>query len=418
MRARAADLTLLVFALAGCGVPTPETEAPQASGDLLESGPLLVDDAEFRREILEASLVNPENGYSQLRLANYGLGDVGWDALPVRNFAVRPMTMGDVGAIVDDSRRRTPGAFQEVFDEDAFEWTREGLLELGERAFHEYPLTIDSSLTSAYDSQESVDELGLWRAEDGRVGGFVRVRLPDGAESTASTCASCHASVVDGAVVDGRSNARIDRSAIAIHSLGGRGTDWGPGVVDVTVDGVVNPVAITDLRPIRYQRRLHWAATLHNSPEALAVRIETLLITSAKQGARPPREVAVALAYYLWSLGELPTEPDLEHPGAAVFERECSACHATDGGASDPVAIASVGTDPAVGESTMRGTGTYRVPSLYRVGDRTQFLHVGRTGSLDELFEPARIQRVPGHEFGTNVTVEERRALVDFLTTL
>lgn len=418
MRRKLAHIVVAAIALgSGCGEPSQGADGDPGLERLLALGPAFVQDPAARREALEESLVDPSNGYSRLRLEEYGHGDRGWDALEERNFPVRPTVLADLGRFVDEPFKRSVGAFEPVYDPETFEWSDEALRELGKRAFHEYPLSLDTTLPAAFASESAAREAGLW--QDGeRVGGFVRARLDDGSEMFAATCASCHASTVDGELVDGRTNPDVDRSRISRMFHGIPGTDWGPGRVDVTDDGVRNPTAVTDLRAIRHQNRLHWAATLHNSPEALAVRVETLMITSAKQAARPPREVAVAIAYYLWSLGEEPSEPVTELPGAAVFEANCAACHDIDGSTASPVAIEVIGTDPSVGQSPMRGTGHYRIPSLYRVGSRSQFLHEGKVKALEELFDPARLEEVPGHVHGTNLTEDERRELVEFLETL
>ena len=100
----------------------------------------------MRRAALVDSLVDPSNGYSRLRLGEYGLGDRGWDALPERNFAVRPTTTADIGRFVGDPFARSDGAFAPVFDRESFTWTHDALLELGRRAFHEYPLSLDPVL--------------------------------------------------------------------------------------------------------------------------------------------------------------------------------------------------------------------------------------------------------------------------------
>lgn len=409
------------FAFSGCGEQTRDdlsTSPDDGLERLLELGPAMVESAPVRRKVLEESLVDRTNGYSQLRLNKYGLGDQGWDALPERNFEIRSTTLDDIGAFVYEPFRLSDGEFSPVFDRTEFEWTDEHLRELGERVFHRYPLSTDRTLASAFESNETADDLGLWRTDDGRLGGFVRARLPDGRETFASTCASCHASVVDGALIDGRTNSAIDRGAMIRRFHGGSGSEWGPGRVDVTPDGETNPTAITDLRPIRHQNRLHWAATLYNSPEALAVRVETLMVTSARESMRPPREVAIAVAYYLWSLGDDVSQPNESSRGAALFERNCSTCHNADGTTQQPLDLEAIGTDPLVGLSPMRGTGQYRIPSLYRVGDRSQFLHHGEVDSLEELFSPQRTTEVAGHPYGTDLSSEDRKALIDYLETL
>lgn len=404
MRSRLLIVALSLLAVGACGEP-PTDELPPED-PFLAFGPSFVSSSDVRRTALEASLVDPSNGYSQLRLQKYG-GE--WDALPVRNFDVRPITVDEIGTYEAAPFRRTDGDFGPVFEE--IEWTHEQLLSLGRHAFHNFPLELSPRFLAALESDEAAEELGLWRHE-GRVGGLVRVRTRDGTEAVASTCSTCHASVVDGELVDGRSNAAIDNDAMTRRLTGGSGSSWGPGAADVTPDGIDNPVAITDLRAIRHQSRLHWAATLYNSPEALTVRVETLMITSANEAMRPPREVAVALAYYLWSFAEKKREPDETAAGAELFERECASCHGT----LDIVPIGMVGTDPAAGSGS-RGTGSYRVPSLYDVGTRAQFLHQGRVESLEALFDPARLNETPGHAFGTQLPDEDRTALIEYLRT-
>ena len=71
------------------------SHAPSGSGSV----PYL-DDASFRRAELEgASLVNPANGYSTLRLDHYATGTAGdWDALPEWNPAVDPIEARELDA--------------------------------------------------------------------------------------------------------------------------------------------------------------------------------------------------------------------------------------------------------------------------------------------------------------------------------
>ena len=75
-----------------------------------------------------------------------------------------------------------------------------------------------------------------------------------------------------------------------------------------------------------------------------------------------------------------------------------------------------VGTRRAVGESSERGTGHYRVPSLRGVGDRTPLFSDGSVAHLEDLLDPKR--RAPGHRFGLAISEEERAALLAFLYTL
>src|SRR5690606_25789129 len=148
--------------------------------------------------------------------------------------------------------------------------------------------------------------------------------------------------------------------------------------VDVTADGLTNPVAIADLRVTRVQRRLHHTGNLRNSLLALGVRVETLLITNQHGAVRPPRALAFALAVYIWSLGTdlvsnsvgLRQAEPLHPEGARVFQTRCASCHAGVWGEGEWASIAAVGTEPLVAESIARGTGGYRVPALLGFHER------------------------------------------------
>jgi hypothetical protein len=94
----------------------------------------------------------------------------------------------------------------------------------------------------------------------------------------------------------------------------------------------------------------------------------------------------------------------------------------------------SVGTDPGLALATRKGTGYYKVPSLKGVWYRGHYLHDGSAGSLEEMFDPDRLQplhvpggwlppgektrAIKGHEFGLKLTPSEREALLAFLRTL
>ena len=143
------------------------------------------DDAGFRRATLTASLVNPSDGYAQLRLAHYASGAAGdWDALPSWNPLVATLD-------ADGQRQADERALDLSHATDAA-----GQLALGETAFHRYPMQ-------------------LW-SRPSQAASFVSVRFADGTLANALTCSSCHERVVDGASVSGLANEAID--------LG-----WGPG---------------------------------------------------------------------------------------------------------------------------------------------------------------------------------------------
>lgn len=93
-----------------------------------------------------------------------------------------------------------------------------------------------------------------------------------------------------------------------------------------------------------------------------------------------------------------------------------------------------VGTDPEATMDTRRGTGYYKVPSLLGVWYRTPLGHSGWVSSLEEWFDPRRLNdtyvptgfspphqkygAVKGHEFGLNLRAEDKSALIAFLRTL
>jgi hypothetical protein len=149
---------------------------------------------------------------------------------------------------------------------------------------------------------------------------------------------------------------------------------------------------------------------VRNDPIALAIRIETLLVTSHGASIRPPREVTLALATFLEGLAAPEQAPPFS------FTAHCAGCHAPPGLAGPPVALDQIGTDPRVGLSADRGTGGYRVPSLYGVGSRGALWHDASMPDLTTLFDPARVQ--PGHRFGLDLPDAERDALVAWLAAL
>jgi hypothetical protein len=94
----------------------------------------------------------------------------------------------------------------------------------------------------------------------------------------------------------------------------------------------------------------------------------------------------------------------------------------------------SVGTDPGLALKTRKGTGYYKVPSLKGAWYRGHYLHDGSFTSLEEMFNPARLQddfvpsgflppgmkarAVKGHEFGLKLPGDERADLIAFIKSL
>ena len=414
MRANATLVAVLVAACAG------------GSGYL--------DDARARRAILVASIVEASNDYSQLRLEHYATGEAGdWDALPVwnpRTESVKaPPALAPLSAAAS-SLAITTGA--SAGDES-------NLLALGAVAFFRYPvemLTDDEAALIADDV--SAGRYGFWSDEAHGIGGLVRVELDDGTTGVAYTCATCHALERSGSLSVGVMNASLDFGKLMVDSTGGADPRapallaWGPGRLDVTTEDGTEPVRIPDLRPVRALGYLHHTASVaQRSVESLAVRLETLVIASNGESVRPPREIALGLATYVWSLADSlrPRAPSSaeEIAGQSIFASRCASCHEPPNYTGPPVPLDVVGTDPTVGLSRDRGTGNYRVPSLLAVGDRPLLLHDASVASLEELFDPARTSStyrsrlgapIPGHLTGLDLDFASRTALIAFLRTL
>ena len=112
-----------------------------------------------------------------------------------------------------------------------------------------------------------------------------------------------------------------------------------------------------------------------------------------------------------------------------MFAAECASCHVPPALTGPPVPLDTVGTDPTLGRSMDRGTGSYRVPSLHGVGTRGPLLHDGTLPSVDAMFDPARTTAsftarlhgsgaVQGHAFGLDLSAADRAALVAYLHAL
>ncbi len=93
-----------------------------------------------------------------------------------------------------------------------------------------------------------------------------------------------------------------------------------------------------------------------------------------------------------------------------------------------------IDTDPELTLNTRRGTGYYKVPSLRGVWYRSMFGHDGSCATLEDWFDPRRLEAdyvptgfrgykvdrrsVPGHEYGLDLDDEDKRALISYLKTL
>jgi mono/diheme cytochrome c family protein len=196
-------------------------------------------------------------------------------------------------------------------------------------------------------------------------------------------------------------------------------------------------------------------AALVSFAEAVDFGGQRLILPETKRFAtRLSDEALYALALYVYSL-EPPPNPNpfdaQAEAGKELFARErCGRCHTpplytnnkltlAEGftppeDAAEDILHVSVGTDPNLALRTRKGTGYYKVPSLKGVWYRGRYLHDGAVGSLEEMFDPGRLSTehvrggfappgapqgaILGHEYGLDLTAEERARLIAFLRTL
>jgi hypothetical protein len=169
-------------------------------------------------------------------------------------------------------------------------------------------------------------------------------------------------------------------------------------------------------------------------------------------------EQLYALALYLYSLKPPPSPNSFDaraERGKQIFTDEgCAKCHDPKQGYTNNKLVAApgfivpadhperdsimksrVGTDGAMTLTTRRGTGFYKVPSLLGVWYRGPFEHNGSVETLEDWFNPHRLdddyvptgwkgpvgtktRAVKGHEFGLDLSKAEVGELIAFLKTL
>lgn len=177
-----------------------------------------------------------------------------------------------------------------------------------------------------------------------------------------------------------------------------------------------------------------------------------------QKGSRYSDEQLYALALYLRQLKPPPNPHPfdaLAQRGQEIFEAEnCSRCHDPEQGYTNNRLVAAPGfeppedhparsdimqtrvdTDPTLALVTRRGTGLYKVPSLRGVWYRSHFEHNGSCATLEDWFDPRRLEEdyvptgwkgppgtrtraVRGHDYGLDLSADDRRALLAFLRTL
>jgi mono/diheme cytochrome c family protein len=410
-----------------------------------------VEETAYRRGVLERDLFTTENRYAERRLQMYGVEGTGWDSLPERDPPSIPLSLaardelvaGGTPAFDETSATRlSPSAWPSG---DA-EW-----ISLGERVFYEYPLRVEDTYDALARTEGALEDAGFLLAGPATPvppadASFVGLRVfredGDDAPHVGPTCAQCHASLDPlGRPTAVRANRRMDVGLARLLAMGlSPGNlpsdiesssvedllQLGPGRADVLPDGIFNPFAYPDFGGLRDMPYLHHSVNWYQRGTAtLAVRCETLFITSGGERYRIPRVLSWALAAFLRSLP--PPEPLVAEPDAALAARgeevfdeaDCSSCHVPPLFSSEAlVRVDEVGTDPLAGESPERGSGFYRIPSLRGVGRNAPYLHQGRFPTLRDMFNPRRDPAVDGHPFGLELGEGDREALLQFLQSI
>lgn len=408
---------------------------PSAPLDLSDDPAQYIDSANYRRGVLERDLVTLTNSYASDRLVSYGILGFGWDILPAVDLPSRPLFDSDREALA--AGEQLEGGELTTLVPLSLPSTEEEWIALGRRVFFEYPLRDDTTYRSLSSLDDGLEDAGFLRDLDDSWVGLRVFEDNMGTMRVGNTCAQCHASYggAEEPELDGiLSNRDMDIGVARLLVMGlvpgdlppeqestavGDLDRLGPGRGDVMLDGAFNPFAFPDFGGLGDMPLLHHNANwAQRGIATLAVRCETLFITSSGQQTRIPRVLSWALSMWQRSLpAPAPAAPPgpLFQQGEAVFEEAgCGECHVPPLYSSDrEVSVESIGTDPSAGNSTVRGRGVYRIPSLRGVGRSAPYLHDGTVDSLTEFFDPGR--EAPGHVYGQNLEGADKQALIEFL---
>lgn len=283
-------------------------------------------------------------------------------------------------------------------------------------------------------AEELRSRFGIWSDPRGHLVGVVGMPNSDGRTDYGWSCALCHSGPgSDGRPIPGAPNHLYDYGRIRYRGLvehdprpphlGPNSTDGGipveqlmalgPGRHDMNDDRVSNPVKVPSLWGLRQVRRGFFAnGGMDNLWFLLGVH---------NRGVHPPSICLETLVAFVLSL-EPPPNPRVRGPsearGEEVFRRAgCASCHSgpyyTNG---EVIPLVAIGTDPErVRVDFPKG---YRVPTLRRLDLARLYLHDGSIKSLPDLFSRGRLSTVKGHEYGLDLSDEERTDLVAFLLSL
>ncbi len=373
-------------------------ETPDSIDWLIGNTSSYLEDSQWRRSELEASMWRPDLPYAQKRLDAYALPSGGWDRL--REFNPTVTSVGD--------------APKSTHIDEALPTSRQAWIDLGEQVFWNLPMRRDGYLDYLIDEPELMKEVGIQTDESGNIRGLVRYNDAFGKERVALTCGFCHGDQG----IAGAANQDLDLGrarSIVEERLGvdsGESYHWGPGTVDVTDDNANDPVAIPNLWNLKDQQYINRSAAVAlASPASIAIRFETQYIEGQSMTGRPPRVLTWALAMFVYSL-DAGTSPELSGNGFDLFVAECGSCHRPDqafGGGLIPAT--ALNSDPKAANSGLRGTGFYKVPTLLGASNSTRFMNNAAVESLSGVLSS-------GHPTGQMLSSEDEKQLLKFLNSL
>jgi mono/diheme cytochrome c family protein len=404
-------LACLVGVVAACGTdsepqPQVDPDAPEQAQWMMRHTSDYLDDAQWRRAELEDSLWMPELPYARKRLSSYGFGDRGWDLLPRIDARVEPVNPGTQLDSPFEGRTLTPDQTPQSY---------EAWLELGEDVFWSMPMRRDAYLEWIAQRPELWDDVGLQTNEDGSLRGVVRFRDARGDVRMAATCGLCHGD--EGIAGSASDQLKLGKGRdLFAQSRGGEPTEyaeWPAGTVDVTDDGVTDPLSIPDLWGAEHLDYLNASGAVRaTSPASLAVRFETQYIVGHSMEARPDRRLTWALAMYVMSLEPASDGAQTDETGRALFDQHCAGCHRPDNGFSGGLVVAdTITSDPQAANSAFRGTGSYRVPSLLGISGGAPYLHDASEPSLRALLDG-------GHPGEVDLSDSDKTRLIRFLDSI
>ena len=254
-----------------------------------------------------------------------------------------------------------------------------------------------------------------------------------------------------------------------------------PGVYPNHNGGLLTPARTAELRGMKDRRYMDSTGHMRHRGAADLMRFSDFhqfSSTYASFGTFQPQtipdpekeerysdEQAYALALYVYSLTVPPNpnpprtaeEKSLVTRGRDIFmdsDNRCATCHdpkqgytnnkltPVDGFEVPPdhpekehIMSRSVGTDPTFALLTRKGTGFYKVPTLLGLWYRGPFEHNGSVATLEDWFDERRLRddyvptgwkgppgtktrAVTGHEYGLDLSADDRKALIAFLKTL